>query len=56
MYFTSNGGCQNTFVYQQTVNTLELKKAKVLTMFLVAKQMGYNILNLNHFLPLSYIA
>ena len=28
MYFTSNDGSQNTFVYQSTLNTLELKKDK----------------------------
>ena len=26
MYFTSNDGSQNTFVYQPTLDTLELKK------------------------------
>ena len=29
MYLTSNGGSQNTFVSQPTLNTLELKKEKV---------------------------
>ena len=28
MYFTSNDGSQNTFVYQPTVDMLELKKSK----------------------------
>ena len=28
MYFTSNDGSQNTFVYQPTLDTLELKKDK----------------------------
>ena len=28
IYFTSNDGSQNTFVYQPTLNTLELKKDK----------------------------
>ena len=28
MYFTSNDGSQNTFVYQQTLDTLESKKDK----------------------------
>ena len=28
MYFTSNGGSQNTFVYQPTLDTLESKKKK----------------------------
>ena len=26
LYFTSNGGSQNTFVYQPTLGALELKK------------------------------
>ena len=28
MYFTSNDGSQNKFVYQSTLDTLELKKEK----------------------------
>ena len=28
MYFTSNDGSQNTFVYQPTLDTIELKKEK----------------------------
>ena len=28
MYFTSNDGSQNTFVYQPTLDTLKLKKYK----------------------------
>ena len=28
IYFTSNDGSQNTFVYQQTLDTLELRKDK----------------------------
>ena len=28
MYFTSNDGSQNTFVYQPTLDTLELKEEK----------------------------
>ena len=28
IYFTSNGGSQNTFVYQSTFDTLELKKTQ----------------------------
>ena len=34
-YFTSNDGSQNTFVYQPTLDTLELKKTRVLIMLLV---------------------
>ena len=48
MYFISNGGYQNTFVYESILNILELKNIyiKVLTMFLVGNQMKYIILNL----------
>ena len=35
IYFTSNDGLQNTFFYQLALNTLELKNAKVLIIFLV---------------------
>ena len=56
IYFTSNDGSQNTFVYQPTLDTLELKKTKVLIMFLVGNQMEYIILNLSHYILLSYIA
>ena len=52
--FTSNDGSQNKFVYQTTLDTLELnKKTKVLIMFLVGNQMEYLILNLNHYILLS---
>ena len=55
MYFTSNGGSQNTFVYQPTLDTLESKKkkAKVMIMFLVGNQREYLILNLSHYILLS---
>ena len=43
LYFTSNEGSQITFVYQPTLDTLELKKAKVLIMFLVGNQTEYLI-------------
>ena len=56
MYFTSNDGSQNTFVYQPTLATLELKKAKALIMFLVGKQRKYIILNLSHYILFSCIA
>ena len=55
MYFTSNDGSQNKFVYQPTLDTLELKK-KVLNMFLVGNKSEYIILNLSHYILLSYIA
>ena len=47
LYFTSNDGLQNMFVYQPTLDTLELKKAKVLIMYI--------LLNLSHYILLSYI-
>ena len=57
IYFTSNDGSQNTFVYQQTVDALELKKKiKILMMFLVGNQRKYLILNLSHYILLSCIA
>ena len=46
IYFTSNDGSHNIFVYQQTLDTLELKKkTKVLIKFLVGNQREYLILN-----------
>ena len=56
IYFTSNDGSQNTFVYQPTLNTLELKKSKTMIIFLVGNQRDYTLLNLNHYIFLSYIA
>ena len=55
IYFTSNDGSQNTFVYQPTFYTVELKK-QVLIMFLVRRQREYLILNLSHYMVLSLIA
>ena len=40
MYFTSNGGSQNTFLYQSTFGTLELKKDKVTDYVLSWKSKG----------------
>ena len=54
-YFRSNDGSQNTFVYQPTLDTLELKKTKVLIMFLVGNQMEDIILDFSHYILLSYI-
>ena len=54
MYFTSNDGFQNIFFYQPILHTLEIKK--VLIMFLVGYQREYIILNLSHYILLSYIA
>ena len=43
-YFTSNDGSQNEYVYQPTLDTLELKKTKVLIVFLVENQKEYILL------------
>ena len=56
IYFTSNNGSQNMFVYQPTLDALELKKTKVLVMFLVGNQKKYLILNLSYYKLLSWIA
>ena len=40
MYFTSNGRSQNTFVYQPTLDTLELKKDKSADYVLCWKSKG----------------
>ena len=56
IYFTSNDGSHNTFVYQLPLDALELKKTKVLIMFLVGNHRHYLILNLSHYILLSYIA
>ena len=40
IYFTINDGSQNIFVYQPTLDKLELKKTKVRIMFLVGSQRG----------------
>ena len=54
IYFTSNDGFQNMFVYEPTHDTLELKKDKC--MLLNGNQMEYIILNFSHYILLSYIA
>ena len=57
MFFTSNDGSQNTFVYQLALDTLELEqRIKVLIMFLVGNQREHVILNLSHYILLSCIA
>ena len=55
IYFASNDGSKNTFVYQPTLNKLELKKTRVLIMFLVANQREYTFLNVSHYILLSCI-
>ena len=47
IYFTSNDGSQNTFVYEKTLDALKLKKGK---------DRAYLILNLSHYILLSCIA
>ena len=54
--FTSNDGFQNTFTYQATLDTLELKKANALITLLVGNQREYILLNLTYYVLLSYIA
>ena len=55
-YFTSNDGSQSTFAYQPTLDTLELKRIKVLILFLAGNQKECLILNLRHYILLSSIA
>ena len=55
LYFVDcTDGSQNTFVYQPTLNTLI--SSKVLIIFLVGNQMEHIIVNLSHYLLLSYMA
>ena len=54
--FFCDDGSQNMFVYHQTLDTLELKRTRVLIMFLVGNQRGYILLNLSYYILLSYIA
>ena len=44
------------FVYQTTLDTVELKKTKALIRFLVRNQREYLIINLSHYILLSGIA
>ena len=56
MYVTSDDGTQKMFFFcQPSFNTLELKKAKALIMFLVGNQKGSLLLNVNHYLILFCI-
>ena len=44
------------FVYQPTSNVLRLKKkTKALIIFLTGNQRGYTVLNLHHYILLSWI-
>ena len=53
IYFTSNDGSQNMFVYQPTCNVLELKRTKLVIMFVVRNQREYLVLHLSHYILLS---
>ena len=46
IYFTSNNGSPNMFVYKPTLSVLELKKTRVLNILLAGYQKVYIILNL----------
>ena len=51
MYFTINDGSKNTFVYQETLDTIELKKSKGTTDYVRSwklKEKTYIILNSSH--------
>ena len=43
-------------VYQSTLDRLELKNVRTMIMFLVGNQRVYTLLNLLHFILISYIA
>ena len=55
MCFTSDDESQNMFVYQPTLDALELKRTKILVMLLIGNQRGYELLNLRHCVLLSCI-
>ena len=52
IYFTSNDGSQNTFIYQPTVD-FRIKKDKRSNLFLVGNQREGLILNLSHYIIFS---
>ena len=56
MYFASNDGSQNIYIYQPTLDTLELKKDKVTEYVLSRKSKGVFNSKLSHYILLSYIA
>ena len=55
MYFTSNDRSQHIFGHQLVLDSLELKKAKVLIMVVVGNQKNYMILKLSHYILLSWV-
>ena len=56
MYFISDDGSQNTFVYQSTLHTLQLKKTKVPVIFCVGNEKEHIAVKLSCYILLSYIA
>ena len=56
MYFKSNDGSQNTFVYQGTLDTVELEKDKDSDYVISWKLKGVYNCKLSHYILLSYIA
>ena len=56
MYFICDYDSQNLFVYQSILDTLYLKKTRLLIIFLVENQKGHIIRNLSHYMLLSCIA
>ena len=53
--FFDESGFPDLFVYHPTHETLELKKTRALIMFLFGNKGGYILLNLSHYILLSYI-
>ena len=54
--FATNDGSQNTFVYQPTRDTLELKKTKLLIVYLAGSKRKCIVLNLIHCVLLSCVS
>ena len=55
IYFRSNDGSQNIFVYQLTFNVLELKSDKFTGCIISWKSNDYIILNLYHYMVSFYL-
>ena len=55
IYFTSNDGSQNTFVYQSTLDALELKKDNDTDHIFSWKSKGVYTSKFSHYILLSYI-
>ena len=56
IYFISDDGSQNTFVYQSTLHTLQLKKTKVPVIFCVGNEKEHIAVKLSRYILLSHIA